>query len=133
MSNRTSNSIQQPVVVADLMSSGPITIHVADNAGRARDLLAAMGFHALPVVEADRIVGIVTTTDLADNWPDDAPVKQLMSRAPHSINREATLEAAAAKMLANEIHHLVIDDADGQGILSSLDLLRALVRHPHAD
>lgn len=124
------SSNEQPAIVGDLMSSGPVTIHVSDSAGRARDLLSAMSFHALPVVEASRIVGIVTTTDLADNWPDDTPVTQLMSRAPHSIKREATLEEAAAKMLANEVHHLVIDDAEGEGILSSFDLLKALTERP---
>jgi len=126
MFDHTMSNYEAAAIVDDFMSSGPVTLHVSDNAGRARDLLAAMGFHALPVVEAGRIVGIVTTTDLADNWSDDTPVNQLMSRSPHSIKRDATLEAAASKMLSNEVHHLVIDDAEGSGILSSFDLLRVL-------
>ena len=121
------NKDREATVVHELMTSDPVSIHVSDSAGRARDLMSALRFHALPVTEGSRIVGIVTTTDLADNWPEDTPVTRLMSAAPHSISRDATLETAAAQMLANEVHHLVVDPGgEAPGILSSFDLLRAL-------
>lgn len=89
--------------------------------------MSALRFHALPVVEGGRTVGIVTTADLADNWPDDTAVNRLMSAAPYRVSRADTVEAAANEMLARGIHHLIVDDPGQEsGVLSSFDLLRVL-------
>lgn len=113
--------------VADLMTSDPVMVHTTDPAGRARDLLATLGFHALPVVESGEVVGIVTTTDLADNWHDDTPILRLMSASPYTIRSGALVEEAAAEMVDRQVHHLVVQGpGETPGILSSLDLLRVL-------
>ncbi|MEU5266594.1 CBS domain-containing protein [Amycolatopsis sp. NPDC021455] len=48
----------------DLMSAPVITVHPWTSAKEAAELLAAHGFTALPVVDDDRLVGIVTEADL---------------------------------------------------------------------
>lgn len=125
------NNDRSPSVVQDLMSTDLVTVHASDSVGRARDLLAAIRIHALPVIEDGRIVGILTTSDLADNWPDEHRVSKVMTAAPYRISGQATIEAAAQEMLDRQVHHLVIDEPGGSvGILSSFDLLKALTLGP---
>jgi len=51
--------------VADLMTWEPETVRDHDPARLAADKLCAGNFHALPVLDAeDRLVGIITSTDL---------------------------------------------------------------------
>lgn len=118
---------RRQALVREFMSPDPLQVHASDTIGRARDLAAMVGAHGLPVVEDDAVVGILTTTDLADNWPDDRPVRSVMSRVPHRVAGDATAAEAARLMLERRIHHLIVDEPDGSiGILSSFDLLRAI-------
>jgi CBS domain-containing protein len=127
------NNDRSPSVVADLMSTDLVTVHSSDSVGRARDLLAAIRIHALPVVEDGRIIGILTSADLADYWPDDQRVSKVMTAAPYRISGNAAIEDAAREMLARQVHHLIVDEPGGSvGILSSFDLLRALTLGPRA-
>lgn len=50
--------------IEHVMMSKPVTISPAQTARDAAEILAQREFHALPVVEGPRVVGIVTTTDL---------------------------------------------------------------------
>jgi len=50
----------------DLMSQTPYTLDPDDTIGLAADLLLTNKFHAIPVVELDKLVGILTTFDLLD-------------------------------------------------------------------
>lgn len=109
------------------MSDDPLSVHTSDSVGRARDLFAVFGIHAVPVMEDGRAVGMVTTADLADNWPDEHRVREAMTAVPHRINGDETVMAAARLMLERGIHHLIVDEPGGTiGILSSFDLLRVL-------
>jgi CBS domain-containing protein len=50
--------------ITDLMTANPQAIDASAPAWRAAEILAEGYFHALPVVDGDQLVGIVTTTDL---------------------------------------------------------------------
>jgi CBS domain-containing protein len=50
--------------IEDVMMSSPVTIASDGNLKEAAELLVQRDFHALPVVDNDLLVGIVTTTDL---------------------------------------------------------------------
>lgn len=50
--------------IAELMTSHVVTIAPDESIRRAFELLAEGRFHALPVVDGDELVGIVTSTDL---------------------------------------------------------------------
>ncbi len=114
--------------VRDYLTADLITIEPTDSIGRARDLMLGLGFHGLPVVEDDSVVGIVTSADLVEEWPAGEPVATIMSRAVRSVDANATVSVAAELMRSESIHHLVVMDQDGlAGILSSFDLLAVLV------
>ncbi len=48
----------------DIMTEDPMVIEPEDTLGLAADIFMANTIHALPVVEDDKLVGIVTTHDL---------------------------------------------------------------------
>ncbi|MCB0569666.1 MAG: CBS domain-containing protein [Phaeodactylibacter sp.] len=49
---------------ADLMTKYPIALDPDDTIGLAADIFLANKFHALPIVEDDKLIGLVTTHDL---------------------------------------------------------------------
>ena len=52
------------VVVGDVMTRDPVSVQASDTLRDLAELLSENEFHAVPVLEGDRIVGIVSTTDL---------------------------------------------------------------------
>ena len=126
-------STQAPRIVEDLMTADLVVIRPNDQVGWARDLIMTLAIHALPVVDEDAVVGIVTTADLADDWRNDEPVRTVMTVSPLTVGVETSLHEAAELMIERRIHHLLVEEAgDMIGILSSLDLLQVLVI-PRAD
>jgi len=119
------DSHEPPKTVGDLMTVDLIAVRPTDRIKRAKDMLLSTGIHALPVLEGNDVVGIVTSTDLIDDWSDDESISSMMTPAPTLIDREATLTEAAQLMLAERTHHLLAsDDREVIGILSTFDLLQ---------
>ncbi|GCL63745.1 PAS domain S-box protein [Pseudaquabacterium pictum] len=101
------------------------------------DAALAMGLGAdasvVVVDAAGAAVGVVTARDaarcLAAGGDAGAqPLATVMSQPVHSIGTSATLNAAADRMLALQVRHLVVLDDRGQlvGMLSGHDLARAM-------
>ena len=124
---RMSSNGAPPETVADVMTTDLLAVLPADRIGRVRDLMLTVSIHAVPVMDGNDVLGIVTSTDLIDDWPDDEPLSTIMSPVPTAISHEASIQEAAELMLADRIHHLLVtDEREVIGILSSLDLLAAL-------
>ena len=58
------DSIYSMLTVAQIMASNPAHVSSNTRIKEVASLLAEQEFHALPVVDNDQLVGIVTTTDL---------------------------------------------------------------------
>ena len=52
------------VLVGELMTHDPVSMQSSDTVGELAEILSENEFHAVPVLEGERIVGIVSTTDL---------------------------------------------------------------------
>ncbi|MEZ4318752.1 MAG: CBS domain-containing protein [Myxococcota bacterium] len=52
--------------IGDVMQTEPVSIQSKTTVREAAQILAKNWFHALPVVDDDELVGIVTTTDLLE-------------------------------------------------------------------
>lgn len=124
--------IQTPLeTIGDLMTVDMIALIPTDRVGRARDTLIALGIHALPVMEGNDAVGIVTSTDLVDGWDEDVQVTSIMTPTPIMVDVEASIQEAAETMVQNRTHHLLVtDDHEVVGIVSSFDLLKVLATPP---
>ncbi|MDH3684108.1 MAG: CBS domain-containing protein [Acidimicrobiia bacterium] len=122
-------SEETPQSVSDVMTADLVAVLPEDHVGRARDLMLSVGIHAIPVMEGNDVVGIVTSTDLIDDWPDEEPLTSILTPVPTSIHIDASIQEAAEVMISQRIHHLLVaDDREVVGILSSFDLLGALTR-----
>ncbi len=112
----------------DLMTSSIVSVHPNDTILKARRLMTAHGVHALAVVDSrGKPLGMLTTTDLLKESVPTLSVSRIMTPRMLSIPKSRNVSAAARMMLEYNLHHLVVT-AGGRfaGILSALDLLRAL-------
>jgi CBS domain-containing protein len=74
--------VDRHYVLEDVMTRDPITVSARATIADAARQLSAGGFHALPVVETgNRLVGIVTTTDLIGHMLEAPPKLDL----PHAL------------------------------------------------
>lgn len=113
--------------VASWMSS---PVHTVAPATRAADAVALLRQHRirhLPVMEGDRVVGVVTDRDLRGVAPD-APVASIMSHPVVVVSPRTAIEKAARILFDRRIGCLpVIEEGKLVGILTQTDAVAALV------
>jgi predicted transcriptional regulator len=104
-------------------------------------LLRERAISSLLVRDGDRPIGVVSRTDLlragrreaAAHDAELAPlstrrVSELCARAPITIDAEATISAATARMLESRVHRLFVERGGViVGVLSTRDVLDAIV------
>jgi CBS domain-containing protein len=96
-----------------------------DPLSEAIDRLAGHHLGCLPVVdERQKIVGVLTASDLLQSRLDGPRAMELMSKHPVIVRASDVLSVAADRMAANRVRHLPVVDAGGGlcGILSDRDL-----------
>ena len=126
--------------VAELMTADPITISPRATIAEALERMYANDVRHLPVVQHDRLVGMLSDRDLRGLFiPDpDVPglfdanrltieVSDLMSNNPISLPSEADVDDAIEILLEHRVGAvLIVDPLDGTlvGIVSYTDILR---------
>ncbi len=132
------------MLVADLMSTHIVTVTPEEGLDQIRRLFDRHRFHHLLVIERDRLVGVISDRDLlratspfvdtlSERPQDLATLRkrahQIMTREPVVASRNDSVPQAAAAMLRHRVSCLPVVALDGrvEGILSSRDLMRALV------
>ena len=132
----------------DLMTTPVVTVRLDTPAKEAARLLASRGFTALPVVDADTLLGVVTEADLIDGRilpdprsligddppPPPAPrahlVADAMTNDPVVVASTTDAVEVARVMLERHLRTLpVVDDGRLAGIVTRRDLLRTIARH----
>jgi len=66
------------VTAESCMTPNPICVEPDAPAYRAAEMLSAYKFGALPVIDAGRLVGIITVTDFLDRFTADQPQVQVV-------------------------------------------------------
>ena len=117
--------------VSDLQQHELFTAQVDESLELAADRMSWYQVGALPVLEGQRLVGIITERDLtaalaerAD--PATTPVADYMTAAPEVLQPDSELTEAARLMLELGIRHLpVVRKGQLVGVLSMRDVLDA--------
>jgi CBS domain-containing protein len=118
------------IKVAERMSVAPTMVNPSDTLVAAKALMEAEGFRHLPVVDAGRLVGIITAGDVCkhESALERTKVEAAMTPSPVVVGPEASVEEAARVLLSNRIRGLpVVDEGKVVGMITTTDLLRALL------
>lgn len=111
----------------------PIVVAPSDRMIHAHDLMRSHAVRHLPVVDAGKLVGLVTDRDLrlvesaAGVNPNEVPVREAMIAPPITVRPADPLDEVVARMLAAKANAVVVvDDVGVEGIFTTVDALAAL-------
>jgi CBS domain-containing protein len=116
------------LIVKEIMTSNVETCTLLDNVYEVAVKMKENEVGAIPIVDEDRLVGMITDRDIvvrgvAEKHPGSSKVEQVMSDKLITIGVEATVEEAAALMSLHQIRRLpVVDGQKLVGIVSIGDL-----------
>jgi IMP dehydrogenase len=117
------------------MVTDPVTLAPAQSLHEARALMVRYHISGLPVVDGDRLVGILTDRDLRFERNLAQPVHAVMTSKDRLVTCSpgTGLEAAEDLMQAHKIEKLLVVDDDGRlrGLITFKDLQGAS-QHPRA-
>lgn len=130
------------MLVQDWMTKAPETVSVTTPVMEALQRLREGGYRRLPVMDGEKLVGIVTDRDLKEATPSKATtlsiyelnyllskldVKDVMTSPVISMQFDETIEEAAMLMEEHRISGVpVLDGTKLVGILTITDLMRAI-------
>ena len=109
------------------MSSPVLTIPRTESAAAALEVMTKRKVRRLPVVEGEKLAGILTLSDLQASKKQGASLDEVMTRDPLTVAPDDTLEQAAKLMLEKQISGLpVVENGRVAGIITESDVFRAL-------
>ncbi|MEM9529027.1 MAG: CBS domain-containing protein [Bacteroidota bacterium] len=119
------------VKVKDLMVQSVITTMPHKSIGHAQAIMAKNSIKSVPVVDRDRqIKGIITSSDVLKDIPENTPLSQVMTTKVYTIPAYSDVTTAARIMRNHHINHLVVSDEKKiVGVLSAHDLLKLVEGH----
>lgn len=136
--------MKETVPVSTIMTRNVIKLNIDDNLTKAEYLFKKNAIRHIPVINANRIVGILSYTDLlrisfADAVDDDDyevdttvynmfSVEQVMAKKLITITPDTTIKEAAKILSEREFHALPVCEGECVvGILTTTDLIRYLL------
>jgi len=115
--------------IRDAMTSDPTTVQPATTAQEAARKMKSEDVGSLPIVEGDRLVGVVTDRDLAirvlaEGKGGETPVSEIASKDVVTVDPQQSLEEAARLMAQHQIRRLPVCEEDGRlvGIIAQADV-----------
>jgi CBS domain-containing protein len=121
-------------IAADIMNTAPRTCSSFSSVIEAVLIFKDQGTNMVPVVEEGKLLGVVTSRDLAlaiENRADLSvrPVSEFMTREFHAMPPETPLSRVSHAFLAEGVRYLPVVDAQGDflGVIGWNELTPYLV------
>ena len=117
------------MIVAEVMTPNPVTVAPSDTLQAAQEKMEVGRFRQVPVVDKERLVGILTDRDTRQLIGQLAHtrVEAVMSTHPFTVDPSTPVEKAAHLLTINKIGGLpVVEDGKLVGIITATDMLRVL-------
>jgi len=115
--------------IQDTMTSSPTTIESGTSAQDAARTMKSEDVGSLPIVDGDRLIGVITDRDLAirvlaDGKGGETTVGEIASKDLVTIDPQQTLEEAVRLMADHQLRRLPVVEEDGRlvGILAQADI-----------
>ena len=124
--------------VSQYMTRPVITVTPQTEFHRAFDLMRARRIHHLPVVDGERLVGIVAERDLllaaANFGSSEVPVGEIMRGPAICVSESADLKQAARLLVTKHIGSLPVIDSRKQlvGMITETDIFKIAAGMLHA-
>ncbi|ATA89471.1 CBS domain-containing protein [Capnocytophaga stomatis] len=135
--------MKQRVPISQIMSRKLITLTPTQSLYDAERLFKKHKIRHIPVVESDRIIGIVSYSDLlrisfadmTDNEDevtsvvyDMYTIPQIMAKTPLTVNSDATIKEVAEILSKQSFHSIpVLENDKLVGIVTTTDLINYLL------
>ncbi|WP_106390868.1 CBS domain-containing protein [Enhygromyxa salina] len=129
--------------VSKIMTVGVQTVHTGQKLSEVRKLLADNPYHHVPVVSGDKLIGMISATDMiklslaiygADQRAVDAmldgehSIESVMTKELVTISSKDTVRAAAEVFGGGLFHSLPVVEGDKLvGLVTSTDVIRYLL------
>ena len=116
--------------ISDLMTADPVTVGLEHTVGQAAEIMRERDISCLPVVNEDRLVGLVTSGDLVDRvlalgHGNDMMIQEVMSADPLALEPDALGFDALLVMTERSIGHLpIVEEGRLVGIVTASNLIR---------
>jgi CBS domain-containing protein len=118
--------------IRDAMTAKPTTIEPTTSATEAARIMKSEDVGSLPILENDRLVGVVTDRDLAirllaEGKSGDTAVGEIASKDVVTVDPQQTLEEATRLMAEHQLRRLPVCEEDGKlvGILAQADVAQS--------
>lgn len=131
--------------VRDWMTANPVVIQISTPLSEAHRIMSENKIRRLPVMDDNRMVGIVTRGDIRGAQASEATslsiwelnyllsrltIDQVMTRQVIAVSPDSTIGEAAQLMLDNKIAGLpVLDGNELVGMITESDIFRLLVKY----
>ncbi len=130
--------------ITHIMTTDVITVNTSNKLSEVRRLMADNSIHHMPVVDGQRLTGIISYSDILelsftesvtdpiqrDAFLDDrCTITALMNSDVVTVSNNATLRDAAKALVGGRIHSVPVVDGKGHlsGMITSTDLIRTLL------
>ncbi len=115
------------------MTTTPLSVGPEDTLARATSVMKNNDIRHLPVIESERLVGVITERDLAlaanlsGVDPTVETVKAAMNTKVLTVGPESPLDQVAAEMAAGKFGSaIVVQNHHVVGVVTTVDICRAL-------
>ena len=114
----------------EVMTKDPASCSTSEPVTKVASLMKQQDVGSVPVVDSDRLVGIVTDRDIvlkvvaAGKSSDQTPVRDAMTPNPVSCREDDDVEHALKLMKERQVRRMPIVDASGRlsGIIAQADV-----------
>jgi CBS domain-containing protein len=115
--------------IQEAMTPNPTTVEPTTTAEEAARIMKSEDVGALPIVERDKLVGMITDRDIAirvvaEGRGTETPVGEIASKDVVTVDPQQSLEEAARLMAERRVRRLPVVEEDGRlvGILAQADI-----------
>jgi CBS domain-containing protein len=115
--------------IQEAMTPNPTTVEPTTTAEEAARIMKSEDVGALPIVEGDKLVGVITDRDIAirvvaEGRGADTTVGEIASKDVVTVDPQQSLEEAARLMAEHQVRRLPVVEEDGRlvGILAQADI-----------
>ncbi len=137
-------SVRQRIPVSTIMTTNLILLNVTDGLDKAERLFKENNIRHIPVINGDKIIGMLSLTDLlrisfADGAYEDEEnvetivynmfnIQQVMAKNLMSVSPDTTIKEVAEILATKEFHALpVVENEKLVGIVTTTDLIEYLL------